>query len=253
MLAIAAAIGLLIGLVMGSLGGGGAVLLVPVLVFVFHLSAHDASTTALLIVGAGAVAGVLAHARRGHVRWRNGLIFGALGTPGAWAGSQLSALLDPDLLLLAFAGLLVVVAALMLRSARDDEPADTEPETRRVTLVLSALGVGLLTGFFGVGGGFAVVPALVLLLRFAMPIATGTSLLVVLINSLVALATRATGGLDLDWPLVAVFSIAAVVGNLAGGALASHVRAPALQRGFAVLLLLVAAYVGVRSGLALSR
>lgn len=251
MVVLAVPVGLLVGLIMGSLGGGGAVLTVPILVYAFQLTPHDATTASLIIVGAGALAGSLAHGRAGRVRWREGLVFGVIGAPAAWGGSLLAARIDPDLLLLAFAGLLVAVSLLMMRR-RPPAPDDAEQVRNLPALFGSALLIGALTGFFGVGGGFAVVPALVLLLGFWMPVATGTSLLVILINSLVALGSRAGEGLHLDWPLVGTFAAAAVVGNLLGGRVAGRVRSESLQRAFALLLLTVAVYVGVRAGLGLA-
>lgn len=250
MLAIAVSVGLVVGVVMGTLGGGGAVLSVPILVFGFSQAPHDATTASLIIVGTGAIAGVLAHHRRRTVKWRTGLLFGALGTPAAVAGSWISGAIDPDLLLAAFAALLVLVAVLMLRQARKPESATTEREPRGpATIVLTALGIGLLTGFFGVGGGFAMVPALVLVLGFRMPVAVGTSLLVMTINSAAALLTRAVDGLHgLDWWLIGCFAAAAVVGNLLGGRLTGRISSNVLQRAFAVLLLLVAVYTAVRAG-----
>lgn len=253
MIAIAVPVGLIIGLVMGTLGGGGAVLTVPILVFGFGLLPHDATSASLIIVGVGAIAGVLAHQRRGTVRWRDGLIFGALGVPAAAGGSWAAAAIDPNLLLGAFAVLLVVVAVLMLRqSQRPRLDVDGTPRHPAI-IAATALGIGLLTGFFGVGGGFAMVPALVLIMGFRMPAAVGTSLLVILINSTSALTTRVIAGLDaLDWWLIGSFAAAAVAGNLLGGQLSARISSASLQRAFGILLMLVAVYTGVRAALALA-
>lgn len=253
MLALAVVVGLLIGLVMGTLGGGGAVLSVPILVFGFGLDPHDATTASLVIVGIGAVAGVLSHQHQGTVRWREGLVVGALGAPAAVAGSWIAGSIDPNLLLAAFAALLVVVGVLMLRQSR--KPESRAPGRRRgaVAVVLTALGIGLLTGFLGVGGGFAMVPALVLVLGFRMPVAVGTSLLVMTISSAAALLTRAATGMQgLDWWLVGCFAAAAVAGTLIGGRLTARISSVSLQRAFAVLLLVVAGYTATRAGLALA-
>lgn len=254
MLALTVPVGLIVGLVMGTLGGGGAVLTVPILVFGFGLLPHDATTASLFIVGIGAIAGVLAHQRRRTVRWRAGLLLGAVGTPAAAAGSWLAAAIDPDILLAAFAVLLVAVGALMLHQSKRRGPHRTGQPMGPSAVVASGLGVGLLTGFFGVGGGFAMVPALVLVLGFAMPAAVGTSLLVILINSIAALATRFLTGVDtLDWALVGSFAAATIVGTLFGGRLTERVSSATLQRAFAVLLMVVAIYTATRAGLNLAR
>lgn len=252
MLALAVPVGVLIGLVMGALGGGGAVLSVPILVFGFGLAPHDATTASLLIVGVGAVAGVLAHHRAGTVRWRSGLLLGVLGSPAASAGSWIARSIDPDLLLMLFTGLLLVVSAHMLRSTRGPEPVADADRGSTPKIVLTALATGLLTGFFGVGGGFVLVPALVAVLGYRMPVAVGTSLLVMVLNSSAALLSRAVEGLHLDWPLLLTFTAAAVVGNLFGGLVTARVRSVTLQRAFAVLLIVVALYTAVRSVLGLA-
>ena len=222
MLALAIPLGLLVGLALGALGGGGSILTVPALVYGLDQDPHVATTSSLVIVGTTSLVALVPHARGGRVRVGQGLLFGALGTGGALAGSALAANVDPDVLLTAFAGLMTLVAVLMLRRSRvadagsalaSDltlEPMLTlHPLTcacpRVVRLVVTASAVGLLTGFFGVGGGFVLVPALVLALGFPMPVAVGTSLLVIAVNSATALAARVgpVAAIDLDWPLIA--------------------------------------------------
>ena len=257
-------LGLVIGLALGALGGGGSMLTIPALVYVLGQEPGTATTSSLLIVGTTSLIGLLPHARAGRVRFGQGLMFGALGTAGSYAGSLLSARVAPAVLLTAFAGLMLVVATVMLvKSVRGGGGADTadlsnepiltlRPVTcacpRLAKLLVAATAVGLLTGFFGVGGGFLLVPALVLAPSFPMPVAVGTSLLVIAINSATALLSRvSTIGSDLDWPIVAGFTAAAVVGSLIGGRLSSRIPAVTLSRTFAVLVLAVAAYTAVRS------
>ena len=270
MLSIAVAAGLLIGVLLGALGGGGSILTVPVLVYLLHQEPHAATAGSLLIVGITAAAGVIAHRRAGRVRLAPGIIFGVLGVAGSYAGTRLSSSVPPDLLLSLFAGLMLAAAAAMLRrrgTAGRREPAAGSPPVsvqasgrqpawrpggstvlRRVLkIIAAATGVGLLTGFFGVGGGFVIVPALVLVLGFDMPAAVGTSLLVIAINSAAALAARLGGHLSLDWPLLAVFTAAALAGVLAGNRVASRIDASRLTIAFTVLLIAVAAYSLARS------
>jgi len=212
MLSIAVAAGLLIGVLLGALGGGGSILTVPVLVYLLHQEPHAATAGSLLIVGITAAAGTIAHWRTGRVRLAPGIAFGVLGVAGSYAGTRLSSSVPPDLLLSLFAGLMLAAAAAMRRrrpgTAGQDERAGGSTIVRRaLTIIAAATGVGLLTGFFGVGGGFVIVPALVLLLGFDMPAAVGTSLLVIAINSAAALAARLGGPVSLDWALLAVFTV----------------------------------------------
>ena len=257
-------LGLLIGLALGALGGGGSILTVPALVHALGQDPRSATTSSLLIVGITSLLALLPHARAGRVRFAQGLIFGALGTAGSVAGSALAGRVAAQVLLSAFAGLMFVVAMLMLRRAPSQAAGDTQEDPtsepilalhplscacpRLAKVLVTASVVGLLTGFFGVGGGFVLVPSLVLALGFPMPVATGTSLLVIAVNSATALAARLSGGGNrLDWTLIGVFTAAAVAGSLAGGRLTSRIDPRQLTRAFAVLLVLVALYTAARS------
>ncbi len=252
MLAIAIPAGLLIGLSLGALGGGGSILTVPALVYLLHQAPHAATTGSLLIVGITALAGMAAHKRAGRVRVAHGITFGVLGIAGSYAGTRLSASIDSGLLLALFAVLMLAAAAAMLR--RRPVAASAAPRLRAGTMarrglkiITAATAVGLLTGFFGVGGGFVIVPVLVLALGFEMPAAVGTSLLVIAINSGAALAARFGSHVQLDWPLLAVFTVAALAGAFAGTRVASRVDAARLTGAFAVLLGAVAVYSLCRS------
>lgn len=264
MLAVAIPIGLLIGLSLGALGGGGSILTVPALVYLLGQDTHAATTGSLLIVGVTALAGMAAHHRAGRVRVFQGLVFGVLGIAGSYVGSQLSARVAPAALLAAFSLLMLVVAAVMLARSRrqegvtqatrvDEGPIITLRPSfvcacpRALKVLVTASAVGLLTGFFGVGGGFAVVPALVLALGFTMPVAVGTSLLVIAINSASALVSRLGHGVHLDWTLIGVFTLAAIIGSLLGGRVTSRVHPRLLSRAFTLLLVAVAFYTAARS------
>ena len=222
------------------------------LVYLLGQEPHAATTGSLLIVGITAAAGMIAHWRAGRVRLAPGIAFGVLGAAGSYAGTRLSSSVPPDLLLSLFAGLLLAAAAAMLRrrpgTARRRERAGGRtirppgPEDhRRGHRGRPA------TGFFGVGGGFVIVPALVLVLGFGMPAAVGTSLLVIAINSAAALAARLGGQVSLDWALLAVFTAAALAGVLAGHRVASRVDPSRLGTAFTILLIAVAAYSLARS------
>ncbi|WP_244409278.1 sulfite exporter TauE/SafE family protein [Streptomyces albofaciens] len=340
--------GLVIGLLLGALGGGGSILAVPALVYLLHQSPHEATAGALVVVGIGAASGLACHARAGRVRWAAGAAFGGLGTAGTYLGSRWSAALDPTVLMTAFAGLMLAVAAVMLvrtwrerekarpterekaspterdkaspterkkaspteqelahPAAQEGEPSAVQegepsavqegeppavqegepPAARKKTrpvphrspipspipsptpaptpappptptpatrlapalrIGATATAVGLLTGFFGVGGGFVVVPALTLVLGLEMPVAVGTSLLVILVNSVTAFATRAGAG-GLDWPLLASFAACAALGSWLGNRLAARVRPQALSTAFASLVTVLAISMAVTS------
>ena len=264
MLLIAIPLGLAIGLALGALGGGGSILAVPALVYVLGQDPATATTSSLIIVGVTALIGLVPHARAGRVKLGQGVLFGLLGTVGSVAGSVLSVSVEPEVLLGAFAGLILVVALLMLRRAFSSQVKEVDPDLdaepllalnpfvcdcpRVVKIVVTATVVGLLTGFFGVGGGFVVVPALVLALGYSMPIAVGTSLVVIAVNSVTALTSRVVSGVgELDWAVIGVFAAAAVGGSLVGGKLTERANPRHLTAGFAVMLLAVAGYTAFAS------
>lgn len=224
--------GLAIGLSLGLLGGGGSILAVPVLVYVIGEGVREATTMSLLIVGSAALFGAVDHARAGRVRFRTATAFGVAGAVGSIGGTLLNRLASPDAILFLFALLLLVVAAAMLRRPdRSDEPQDqrTHVWTRAVPVGLL---VGVLTGFFGVGGGFLIVPALAVILGLQMPVAVGTSLLVISIVSAVAFAAHLTTG-SIDWAVAAPFTAAALAGAVAGSRLVSRLPAVRLRQAFA--------------------
>lgn len=254
---IAVVAGLAVGFLIGGLGGGGAILTVPVLVYALHESPHEATTSSLVIVGLSSLVGLWSHHRVGNVQWGQGALFGVVGIGGTYGGALASQGFDGDTLLFAFAVLLVVVAVLMLLkagSSREDPACEQRPLRDEnglrtgvlLNVALAGTGVGLLTGFFGVGGGFVIVPALTLVLGYCMPYAVATSLLVIVINSATSLLFRSAGGMDIDWSIVMPFAGMSVVGALMGGSLCQRIPKKQLQIGFAVFLLCVASYTAWR-------
>lgn len=257
---LAAALGLVVGVVIGGLGGGGGVLTVPALVYVLGQSAQDATAGSVVIVGIAAVVGVLARIRSGLVRWRTGLAFGAVGVPAAALGTLANQRVAEPVLLLSFAALTVLAAVALLLDARG-APEEPVPVARgavavaappevlsrtAVKIVLSGTVIGFLTGFLGVGGGFLMVPALVIVLRMPMTYAVGTSLLIIAINSAASFATRA-GVAGFDWAVLVPFTAAAVAGTFLGNLVGRRLPGTTLQRAFAVMLLLVGTFVAVES------
>jgi uncharacterized membrane protein YfcA len=234
------AAGLGIGVMLGTLGGGGAIVTAPLLVYVFGVGVHEATGLSLVVVLIAAITGLLGHARAGRVRWAPGVAFGLTGIVGAVIGSWLARLVPDAVLLGGFAALLLAAGVAMWRG-----PLRGSGTARPLWVIgLVAVATGLVVGFFGVGGGFVVVPALVLFLGFSMPVAAGTGLLVIGIDSAAALGVRGHQGLDLA--LALPLATAAIVGSVLGARWSGRVPAQRLQRSFAVLLVVVAAGMGLR-------
>jgi uncharacterized membrane protein YfcA len=236
-LALALPLALVIGLTLGLLGGGGSILTVPILVLLLQVAPKDAIAMSLLVVGVTSLAATFAHARAGRVLWRTGAMFGAAGMAGAFLGGALARFIPAAVLLAGFAAMMLATAVAMLR-----RPSGTTLEARELgiahVLGLGAV-VGLATGLVGAGGGFVIVPALVLVARVPMKVAVGTSLLVIAMNSFAGFAGHLSHA-HLDWGLTALITLVAVVGSLAGSRLASRVPQAALRRGFAWFVLAMA-------------
>lgn len=266
---LASPLGFLIGLSLGTLGGGGSILAVPALVYGAGQDPRAATATSLLLVGSASLVGMDSHRRAGRVRVGIGVVFGLTGIGGSVAGSALNHRMDPDVLLLGFAGLVCVAAWRMLvgcptctkvgeardlgRHGRGSTTTLVRQRLDRrtvVTVLVAGTAVGFLTGLFGVGGGFVIVPALALGLKLPMPQAIGTSLLVIAINSAAALATR-LATTSIDWRVTLPFTVAAVAGVLTGGSVAGGLAPERSLRWFAGLLVAVAAYTAIRAGTAL--
>ncbi|WP_046775693.1 sulfite exporter TauE/SafE family protein [Streptomyces yangpuensis] len=239
-LVLALIAGAVVGLALGALGGGGSVLTVPALIYLLDFTPAAATTASLIIVTVTSATSLYSHAASGHVRWRTGLLFAAAGLPAALAAAALAARLSGQLLTVAFAVVAGLAAVRMLTSRAYE---DGSRPVRPVRAAGAGAGLGAVTGFLGVGGGFLAVPALVGVLGLRMRAAIGTSLLVITLNSLAALTVRAGGATPLDWAVVAPFTGAAVLGAWDGKRLSAAVTGPALQRIFAVVLLCVAAFM----------
>ncbi|MFF3935988.1 sulfite exporter TauE/SafE family protein [Streptomyces phaeofaciens] len=240
-LVLALLAGGLVGLALGALGAGGSILTVPALVGLLGFAPAAATTGALVIVIVTSVTALLAHARAGAVRWRAGLLFAAAGVVPAAAAGALSARIPETVLTLMFAALAALAAVRMLRRRTPRAGG----RVSGVRALGAGAGLGAVTGFLGVGGGFLAVPALVGVLAVPMDAAVGTSLLVIVANALVALGARAYTAVELDWALILPFLATAVLGAWDGRRLAAKVSAGTLQRVFGAVLLTVAAGMGL--------
>lgn len=242
MLAAIVPVALVLGLLLGLLGGGGSILLVPALVYVLGVPTGEAIATSLLVVGATSAMAVVSHARAGHVRWRTGLLFGVGGMAGAYGGGRLAAHVPPTVLLAGFAALMLATASAMLwRRTERVVPHRQVPGgllSRTAIIVAEGAIVGAVTGLVGAGGGFLVVPALVFLGRLDMRDAIGTSLLVIALKSMTGLWGH-LAHVELDWTLALTATGLAAAGSLVGARLAHRLQPQRLQLTFGWFVLVV--------------
>lgn len=239
---IVVTLSVLVGLSLGLLGGGGSILVVPLLTYVGGLDPKEAIATSLFVVGATSLVSLAGHARKGRVQWRTGLIFGAAGMAGAFLGGLAGGHIPGTVLMIAFAVMMIATAGAMIKG-RSDRDGETQTHHHPLWRILvDGLVVGAATGLVGAGGGFLVVPALVLLAGLPMAAAVGTSLLVIAMKSFAGLGGYLTS-VSLDWPLVAAVTVAAVAGSFVGVRLTSIVPEKALRKGFGYFVLLMGAFV----------
>lgn len=252
MVLLAALLSVLIGTAVGLFGGGGSILTTPLLVYVLGMDPKAAIAASLFVVAVTSAFGLIAYARGGRVQWRTGLIFGSAGMAGAFVGGQLGVRLPGTLLLAAFAVMMAATAIAMIRG-RMQVPGATRTEHPLFRILLDGAVVGFVTGLVGAGGGFLVVPALVLLGGLPMSLAVGTSLLVVMMKSVAGLlgyllvidGGRVTldGVTGMNWPVIIVVTAMAVVGSLVGAALSPRIHPERLRRAFGWFVLGMAGLV----------
>lgn len=288
MILTALAVGALIGLVVGALGAGGGILSVPALIYLLGVAPHEATSASLVIVLFTALAALGGRIGKNTICYQIALVFAALATVGTWLGSLANQAVSADLLMYAFALLLICVGLVMLRRAypglfrgaaragssgvfSDDGAAAADnaggtgstPALRAVSamgevtsigavplwrVALVATITGALTGFFGVGGGFAIVPALTLVLHLPIKRAASTSLVIMAITAVVALVARAQTSLNVDLGVIGAFTVASMLGAVAGAPLTRKVSSQKLTASFAALLLAVAVATLVGQG-----
>ncbi len=241
------AVTLAIGLLLGLLGGGGSILMVPVLVYLAGLEPKAAIATSLVVVGVTSLIAMLGHAREARVCWKNGWVFGLAGMCGAYGGSRLAAFVPGNILLLMFAVVMLGTAFTMFagrrdRAARPPGGALCPTRLNLPAVVFDGALVGAVTGLVGVGGGFIIVPALNLLGGLPIHAAIGTSLMVIVMNSAAALAGY-SNHVQIDRSFAISLTGAAIAGSLAGSALASRVGTGILRRGFGLLVMMIAGYL----------
>jgi uncharacterized protein len=236
-----------VGISLGLLGGGGSILTVPIFVYVLGFGPKEAIAMSLAVVGLTSLVGAFSHWRAGNVNLRVALLFGAVAMVGTYLGARLAIYFSGAAQLALFAVVMLLAAYFMLRGRKpavsavgvDDAPFEQMPIA---LIVLEGMAVGVLTGLVGVGGGFLIVPALVLLARIPMKQAVGTSLLVIALKSATGFAGY-LGQVEIAWDWMLGFSAVAVLGIIAGSYLVRYVSPGVLQRSFAYFLLVMGAFI----------
>lgn len=242
MIGLAIGLAVFVGIALGLLGGGGSILTVPLLAYVAGMDAKAAIATSLLVVGVTSAIGAVSHARAGRVQWRTGLIFGAAGMAGAYAGGLLARFIPGTVLLIGFALMMIATAVAMLRGRKNVAPTEGTARLPVPKIIAEGLVVGLVTGLVGAGGGFLVVPALALLGGLPMPIAVGTSLIVIAMKSFAGLAGYLTS-VTINWPLALAVTAAAVAGALIGARLTSKIDPDSLRKAFGWFVLAMSSVI----------
>ena len=240
---LALALALLIGVSLGTLGSGGSIVTLPVLVYAAGVPVREAVAMSLVVVGTTAAAGSWRLARRIGIEARVAAIFAATGMIGAWAGARLTPLVSPATLLILFGALMLAAGVRLLTARAHPAPVAARRPWR---CALAGLALGVLTGFLGVGGGLLIIPALLLFAGVDMKRAVPTSLAVIACNCAGGLAGQLHGA-NLDWGLTAAFTAAALAGMAGGTTLAARVSGPALQRVFAWAIVLLGSAIVARN------
>jgi uncharacterized membrane protein YfcA len=238
-----------IGISLGLLGSGGSILTVPVLVYLLGQDEKVAIAGSLFIVGSIALAGSLQFVRAGFISWRTVAIFGLPGMAGTWLGAAIAAYVSGLTQLALFAVVMLLASFLMLRPIR---LTDAEPEPRALWKIAGdGLVVGVITGLVGVGGGFLIVPALVLLGGLSMHHAVATSLVIIALKSYSGfykyLDVLEQQGLSLDWPVLGLVTVLGIAGSFVGSRLAKRVPQDRLKRWFGYFLIVMGIYILARS------
>jgi uncharacterized membrane protein YfcA len=235
------ALGFGIGLSLGLMGGGGSLLTVPTLVYLVGQTPQAAVTTSLAIVGANSLMGASFHRSQNTLNWKVALTFGGAGMLVAYLSAGLSKLMPEAVIMIAFALLMLLVGGVMLKRANHDTVELAVPRSLPV-VIISGTGVGLMTGILGIGGGFLIVPALVMLVGLPMQMAVGTSLIIIAMNSLAGFLGHAGDG-SLNMTLTVIFTLAGLVGTFAGARLNKHLPAGKLQKAFAWFVIVLALFL----------
>jgi uncharacterized membrane protein YfcA len=234
---------ILIGLSLGLMGGGGSILTVPILVYVLDYSPKDSIALSLAIVGVTSLFGSIAHFRNKNINFKVAGIFGPIAMIGTYLGTKLSVYLSGSTQLIIFAVVMLIASFFMFKGRKEVDEKSLDKETfKYFTILIIGIFVGILTGIVGVGGGFMIVPALVLLANIPMKKAIGTSLIIISLNSF----TGFLGYLDevaIDWSFLLKFSSFAVIGIIIGSYLVKYIPQQKLKKAFSVFLVVMGVFI----------
>jgi len=254
------ALAIAIGVSLGLIGGGGSILAVPILVYVMGVPAKSAIAMSMFIVGTVSLIGVIPHWRQGNVNLKTFAIFTPAAMVGTFLGAKIAGLpwITDTLQLVAFGIVMVVASVLMIRNCDRPQPKSVGAMARQdeqkthhsllpswLLIPLEGIAVGILTGFVGVGGGFLIIPALVLLGGIPMKEAVGTSLLIIAFKSAIGFAEY-LNHVTLDWQMMIFFTLAAAIGTVGGAVLTRRIESQHLQKGFGYFVLAVAVFVLIK-------
>ncbi|MBI1281858.1 MAG: TSUP family transporter [Anaerolineaceae bacterium] len=231
-----------IGGSLGLLGGGGSILTVPALVYLIGQTPQVAVTTSLAIVGANSALGAFFHRSQGTLNWHVALIFGGTGMIFSYLAAGLSKQFAPNVLMVAFAALMLIVGIVLVRQKSATKQLEHKDNLKLWKVLIGGASVGLLTGILGVGGGFLIVPALVMLVGMPMHQAVGTSLVVITMNSLSGFLGHLTG-MTLDIPVILIFIATGIIGTFAGARLGKRLDASLLRKAFALFVIGLAVFL----------
>lgn len=240
---------LMVGLSLGLLGSGGSILTVPVLIYLAGEQEKVAIAESLGIVGAISLAGFIPYALQSQVHWRSVILFGLPGMAGTYGGAMIAGFVSGTFQLLLFAFVMVLAAVMMFLDK--EKPAGPKDNVQILhawwKIVLEGLAVGVLTGLVGVGGGFLIVPALILLGGLPMSLVVGTSLIIIALKSFSGffkyMDVLADLNLSMNWELILIFSLIGAVGSVAGNKVGSHISNTGLKKGFALFLVAMGGYI----------
>lgn len=238
---------LFVGITLGVLGSGGSILTVPVLTYIVGQEVKVAIAGSLIIVSVISLFSAIPYARQKLVKWRIVIVFGIPGMAGALFGAWLAHFVSDALQMLIFSVLLLMAAYLMYQPTKIKNPELEHKPRSTIKIAADGLLVGSVTGLVGVGGGFLIIPALILLGGLSMRLAVGTSLAIIAIKSFAGfvgyLSVLDALSLTLDWSIIIIFSIIGIIGGLLGHQISGKINQEHLQKGFAIFLVLIGAFI----------
>lgn len=243
---------LLVGLSLGLLGSGGSILTVPVLVYLVGEQEKVAIAESLGIVGAISLVGFIPYALKNQVHWRSVILFGLPGMAGTYGGAIIAGYVSSTFQMILFAVIMLIAAVLMFKDRSDPQQETAGQKQAWWLIAIEGIAVGILTGLVGVGGGFLIVPALVILGGLSMKLAVGTSLIIIALKSFSGfykyIDVLEDLGLSLNWDLIIVFSIIGGAGSLIGKTIGAKISNQKLKKGFAVFLVFMGGYILYMNG-----